>query len=110
MELLYGGEWSGFSSLRANAGSVILNLEHGHVVPRWGRIIFHVSDVDASWSHLKGNGFDPETRGMHLGANAIFMFSTQMATSCRLLGRLSASARTTRPNKRKSPNSFGQQN
>ena len=60
MELLYGGEWSGFSSLRANAGSVILNLEHGHVVPRWGRIIFHVSDVDASWSHLKGNGFDPK--------------------------------------------------
>ena len=61
LELLYGGERSGFSSLRADdSGSVILNLEHGHVVPRWGRIIFHVADVDAFWSHLKGNGFDPE--------------------------------------------------
>jgi len=61
LELLYGGERSSFSSLRAdNSESVILNLEHGHVVPRWGRIIFHVTDVDAFWSHLKGNGFDPE--------------------------------------------------
>jgi catechol 2,3-dioxygenase-like lactoylglutathione lyase family enzyme len=61
LELLYGGERSNFSSLRAgDSGSVILNLEHGHVVSRWGRIIFHVADVDAFWSHLKGNGFDPE--------------------------------------------------
>ena len=61
LELLYGGERSRFSSLRADdSGSVILNLEHGHVVTRWGRIIFHVADVDAFWSHLKGNGFDPE--------------------------------------------------
>jgi catechol 2,3-dioxygenase-like lactoylglutathione lyase family enzyme len=61
LELLYGGERSNFSSLRANdSGSVILNLEHGHVVPQWGRIIFHVVDVDAVWSHLKRNRFDPE--------------------------------------------------
>ena len=61
LELLYGGERSSFSSLRANdSESVILNLEHGQVVSRWGRIIFHVADVDTFWSHLKGNGFDPE--------------------------------------------------
>jgi catechol 2,3-dioxygenase-like lactoylglutathione lyase family enzyme len=61
LELLYGGERSGFSSLRSDdSGSVILNLEHGHVVPQWGRIIFLVADVDALWIHLKGNGFDPE--------------------------------------------------
>jgi len=61
LDLLYGGERSSFCSLRANdSGSVILNLEHSHVVSRWGRIIFQVADVDAFWSHLKGNGFDPK--------------------------------------------------
>ena len=88
LELLYGGERSGFSSLRADdSGSVILNLEHGHVVPRWGRIIFHVADVDAFWSHLKGNGFDPEIPRDAAWANAISTFSIQTATNCRLLDR-----------------------
>ena len=61
MELLYGGERASFSSLRAgDSGSVILNLEQGNSVPRWGRLIFHVTDVDAFWTHLKEKGFDPE--------------------------------------------------
>jgi len=61
MDLLYGGERSGFSSLRANdPESVILNLERGNVVPGWGRIIFHVADVDACWTVLMGEGLDPE--------------------------------------------------
>ena len=61
MELLYGGERSSFSSLQAKAAeSVILNLETGNSVTRWGRIIFHVTDVDAYWTLLKGAGFDPE--------------------------------------------------
>jgi catechol 2,3-dioxygenase-like lactoylglutathione lyase family enzyme len=61
MELLYGGERSSFSSLRAKAAeSVILNLESGNSVTRWGRIIFHVTDVDAFWTLLRGAGFDPE--------------------------------------------------
>jgi catechol 2,3-dioxygenase-like lactoylglutathione lyase family enzyme len=38
MELLYGGEGTGFSSLRAkDAQSAILNLEQGEAVTRWGR-------------------------------------------------------------------------
>jgi catechol 2,3-dioxygenase-like lactoylglutathione lyase family enzyme len=75
MELLYGGEWSGFSSLRATASeTAIVNLEQGQGVSGWGRIIFHVSDVDAFWSHLKGNGLDPEIRGMHRGANDFSTF------------------------------------
>ena len=46
MELLYGGEWASFSSLRANdSESAILNLEQGDSVPRWERLIFHVADV-----------------------------------------------------------------
>ena len=58
MEVLYGGEDSGFSSLRASdAESAILNLEVGELVTRWGRLIFHVADVDASWRHLTDLGF-----------------------------------------------------
>ena len=61
MELLYGGEGTGFCSLRANdAQSAILNLEQGEAVTRWGRVIFYVSDVDALWTHLNERGFDPE--------------------------------------------------
>jgi catechol 2,3-dioxygenase-like lactoylglutathione lyase family enzyme len=61
MELLYGGERAGFSSLRANnSESAILNLEHGESVPQWGRLILHVTDVDAFWSHLREKGFNPD--------------------------------------------------
>jgi catechol 2,3-dioxygenase-like lactoylglutathione lyase family enzyme len=61
MELLYGGERASFSSLRANdSESAILNLEQGDTVSRWGRLIFHVTNVDAFWTHLKERGFNPE--------------------------------------------------
>jgi catechol 2,3-dioxygenase-like lactoylglutathione lyase family enzyme len=57
----YGGEQASFSSLRANnSESAILNLEQGDTVSRWGRLIFHVRDVDAFWTHLKERGFHPE--------------------------------------------------
>jgi len=58
MELLYGGEGSGFSSLRArDSDSVILNLDEGDGSTEWGRLIFHVQDVDACWKHLTDLGF-----------------------------------------------------
>ena len=61
MELLYGGEDAGFSSLRAeDAQSAILNLEQGNTVTRWGRLVFHVTNVDVLWTHLNERGFDPE--------------------------------------------------
>ena len=61
MELLYGGERASFSSLRASdSQSAILNLEEGDSVSRWGRLVFHVADVDAFWTYLKEKGFDPE--------------------------------------------------
>ena len=61
MELLYGGEGACFSSLRAkDPQSAILNLEQGDPMTRWGRLIFHVEDVDTFWSHLKEKGFNPE--------------------------------------------------
>jgi hypothetical protein len=41
MEIVYGGEDASFSSLRAKDGGMpILNLEQGHSVPDWGRMIF----------------------------------------------------------------------
>src|SRR6266496_4852669 len=50
MEVRYGGEGAFFSSLRAGeAESAILNLEQGKPVDGWGRLIFHVADVDAIW-------------------------------------------------------------
>jgi catechol 2,3-dioxygenase-like lactoylglutathione lyase family enzyme len=54
MELLYGGEGTGFSSLRTQSGA------GGEAVAGWGRLIFYASDVDALWNHLKDRGFDPK--------------------------------------------------
>jgi len=62
MEIIYGGEDGSFSSLRAKDGGMpILNLEQGHSVPDWCRMIFYVADVDAFWEHLRGKGLQPES-------------------------------------------------
>lgn len=61
MELVYGGPNGRFSSFRTPMGeSAILNLEQSHPTHDWGRIIFHVADVDSSWSYLKEKGFEPD--------------------------------------------------
>jgi catechol 2,3-dioxygenase-like lactoylglutathione lyase family enzyme len=61
MELVYGGEDVFFSSLRAKGAKYpILNLEQGHSVTGWGRMIFYVADVGAFWEYLRGKSFDPE--------------------------------------------------
>src|SRR5215470_12007118 len=53
---------SGFSSLRVpQATFPIINLQQGEPAVGWGRIIFHVSDVDAFWNLLERNGFSPTT-------------------------------------------------
>src|SRR5437667_10533194 len=60
MEVLYAGEGAFFSSLRAGeAESAILNLEQGKPVDGWGRLIFHVADVDAIWRRFNKLGFEP---------------------------------------------------
>jgi catechol 2,3-dioxygenase-like lactoylglutathione lyase family enzyme len=62
MELVCGGEDAFFSSLRAkNTSAPILNLEQGRSVTGWGRMIFHVADVDLFWEYLRGKGFNPES-------------------------------------------------
>ena len=84
MEIVFGGEDASFSSLRAKDGGMpILNLEQGHSVPDWGRMIFYVADVDAFWEYLRGKGFNPEIRETPPGASGIFTRPIRMATSCR---------------------------
>ena len=57
LEIIYGGEDAYFSSLRTRDGIYpILNLERGNPVTRWGRLIFHVPDVDRFWAYLMGKG------------------------------------------------------
>ena len=75
MEVLYGGERAKFSSLRPkDEQSAILNLEQGRSVTAWGRLIFHVSDVDVFWTQLKEMGFDPERpRGASWGERYFHM-------------------------------------
>jgi catechol 2,3-dioxygenase-like lactoylglutathione lyase family enzyme len=61
MEVIYGNEHGCFSSLRTwNPKDPILNLERGRATTRWGRLIFYVPQVDAFWSFLKKQGFQPE--------------------------------------------------
>jgi catechol 2,3-dioxygenase-like lactoylglutathione lyase family enzyme len=61
LEIIYGGEEASFSSLRTKDGkNPVLNLEQGKPATEWGRLIFYVVDVDASWTYLKGRGFEPE--------------------------------------------------
>jgi catechol 2,3-dioxygenase-like lactoylglutathione lyase family enzyme len=62
LELLYGGTDSGFSSLRIpDAESPIINLQPGNPAIAWGRVIFHVSDVDAYWRSLNEKGLSPDS-------------------------------------------------
>ncbi len=61
LELLDGGPNAGFFSLRIPGTEFpIINLQQGRTAARWGRIIFHVADVDAFWTHLKEKGFEPD--------------------------------------------------
>ncbi len=60
LEIIYGGEGSSFTSLRIKEGTPILNLEEGDTSICWGRLIFHVSDVDRFWVHLTKMGFRPD--------------------------------------------------
>jgi catechol 2,3-dioxygenase-like lactoylglutathione lyase family enzyme len=98
MELLNGGERASFSSPRANdSASAILNLEQGDSIPQWGRLIFHVTDVDAFWAQPREKGFDPEIPRDAPWGERYFHSTIRMATSCRLLGRNNEWAQRTSP-------------
>jgi catechol 2,3-dioxygenase-like lactoylglutathione lyase family enzyme len=60
LEIIYGGTNAPFSSLRTRgAQDAILNLEQGTSSAQWGRVIFHVKDVDEIWGYLRSKGFNP---------------------------------------------------
>ena len=61
-QMLYGGEASAFTSFRVGQG--YLNLIAQGDEKRWswwGRIIFHVDDVDAMHERALQAGFEPST-------------------------------------------------
>jgi uncharacterized glyoxalase superfamily protein PhnB len=61
-EVLYGGEASSFTSFRAGGG--YLNLIAQGEDKRWswwGRVIFHVQDVDATYARAIAAGHQPST-------------------------------------------------
>ena len=61
LELLYGGDSASFTSFRIGKGylNLILSPEGGW--SWWGRIIFHVDDVDALYQKLLDAGLTPST-------------------------------------------------
>ena len=58
LELLYGGEGASFTSFRVGEGYVNLTLSHDKPA-WWGRLIFHVADVDAHYRRLITLGLTP---------------------------------------------------
>jgi catechol 2,3-dioxygenase-like lactoylglutathione lyase family enzyme len=61
LDIIYGGEDAYFTSLRTKDGDTILNLQRGNADVQWGRLIFHVSDVDRIWAYLVEKGFQPDS-------------------------------------------------
>ena len=62
MEVIYEDKNGYFPSLRTKGRKdPILNLEHGNPATQWGRLIFHVSDVDGFWAYFKEKGLHPES-------------------------------------------------
>ena len=61
LALLYGGDSASFTSFRIGKGylNLILSPEGGW--SWWGRIIFHVDDVDALYQKLLDAGLTPST-------------------------------------------------
>jgi hypothetical protein len=59
---LRGRKWLIFSLRTKDGKDPIRNLEYGNAATKWGRLIFHVSDVDGFWGVLQGKGLHPESR------------------------------------------------
>ena len=61
LEILYGGPSASFSSFRVGGGYINLILSTDSAPTWWGRLIFHVDDVDAIYSQLVQAGLSPST-------------------------------------------------
>ena len=61
LEMLYGGGSAAFSSFKVGEGYLNLVLDTKGVRSWWGRLIFHVDDVDALYRRLVSAGLTPST-------------------------------------------------
>lgn len=65
LEILYGGGAASFSSFKVGESylNLILDSHRAPEAPRtwWGRLIFHVDDVDALFQRLVNAGLAPST-------------------------------------------------
>ena len=60
--VIHGGEDAPFTSLRAGAGYLNLIAQpSGRQWSWWGRVIFHVADVDALYHRAVAHGLEPDT-------------------------------------------------
>jgi catechol 2,3-dioxygenase-like lactoylglutathione lyase family enzyme len=60
-ERLYGGERASFTSFRAGAGYLnLISQPEDRRWSWWGRVIFHVKDVDKLYQKVVGSGLKPE--------------------------------------------------
>ena len=82
--LLYGGRGSTFSSFRAGGGYLNLQADQAWMPQEaiWGRVIFHVDDVDAMYARTLTAGLTPRPhrRTLH-GGNASSTSVILMGTS-----------------------------
>jgi catechol 2,3-dioxygenase-like lactoylglutathione lyase family enzyme len=62
-ELLAGGPGAPFTTFRAGAGFLNLQLDPAHapINEIWGRVIFWVADVDATYERARVGGYAPTT-------------------------------------------------
>lgn len=59
--VISGGPDAPFTTFRAGTSFLNLQLDRAHapIVAIWGRAIFWVADVDATYEHLVAAGFEP---------------------------------------------------
>ncbi len=60
-QLLYGGEDTSFTSFRAGSGFLNIVVQPDRQWTWWGRVIFHVADVDRLHATAVSNGIRPQT-------------------------------------------------
>ena len=61
MEMLYGGGSASFTSFKVGEGYLNLTLDTQGTRTWWGRLVFHVDDVDALHLRLVQAGLTPST-------------------------------------------------
>ena len=62
LEMSYGGPSDAFSSFKVGEGYLNLILDRQATTNWWGRLIFHVDDVDVLYARLLRAGLCPSTK------------------------------------------------